>query len=250
MPTGTGKTVVLASLVNEQLRINGEESNRCVWIVAHRRELVGQIRETVGRFMMHERLAHDCAVRVVGRDALLPGKTSIHVYSIQWLSKHYGDVDGEPGLVVIDEAHHALAETYKELWRRCPEAKFLGMTATPCRLNGKGFTDLFDVLVASDGVAEFVRQGWLSAFDYVSIRQGSEDQGLVDMLKKRGADGDYQVKEMNAVLNRKPGIARLYDSVRKYADGKKGIVYAVSIEHARNIAGYYNDSCRAAQTDG
>ena len=117
MPTGTGKTVVLASLVNEQLRINGEESNRCVWIVAHRRELVGQIRETVGRFMMHERLAHDCAVRVVGRDALLPGKTSIHVYSIQWLSKHYGDVDGEPGLVVIDEAHHALAETYKELWR-------------------------------------------------------------------------------------------------------------------------------------
>ena len=234
MPTGTGKTVVLASLVNEQLRINGEESNRCVWIVAHRRELVGQIRETVGRFMMHERPAHGCAADgvngggVVGRDALLPGKTSIHVYSIQWLSKHYGDVDGEPGLVVIDEAHHALAETYKELWRRCPEAKFLGMTATPCRLNGKGFTDLFDVLVASDGVAEFVRQGWLSAFDYVSIRPGSEEQGLVDMLKKRG-------------LNRKPGIARLYDSVRKYADGKKGIVYAVSIEHARNIAGYYNE---------
>ena len=93
------------------------------------------------------------------------------------------------------------------------------MTATPCRLNGKGFTDLFDVLVASDGVAEFVRRGWLSAFDYVSIRPESEDQGLVDMLKKRGADGDYQVKEMNAVLNCKPGIARLYDSVRKYADG-------------------------------
>ena len=99
MPTGTGKTVVLASLVNEQLRISGEESNRCVWIVAHRRELVGQIRETVGRFMMHERPAHDCAADgvngggVVGRDALLQGKTPIHVYSIQWLSKYYGDED-------------------------------------------------------------------------------------------------------------------------------------------------------------
>ena len=58
---------------------------------------------------------------------------------------------------------------------------------------------------------------------------------------KRGADGDFQVKEMDTVLNKRPSIERLYESVRQYADGKKGIVYAVSISHARNIAAYYSE---------
>ena len=80
----------------------------------------------------------------------------------------------------------------------------------------------------------------MSSFDYVSIRANSREQRLVDSLKKRGADGDYQVKEMNAVLNRETGIRQLYESVRRYAAGKKGIVYAVSIAHARQIAAYYS----------
>lgn len=149
--------------------------------------------------------------------------------------------DERPSLIVIDEAHHALAETYKELWLRYPEAKKLGMTATPCRLNRKGFTDLFEVLITSDSIAEFIKEGWLSPFDYVSIHPDSEDQRMIDGLEKRGTDGDFQVKEMDAVLNRRPSIERLYESVRQYANGKKGIVYAVSISHARNIAEYYNN---------
>ena len=96
------------------------------------------------------------------------------------------------------------------------------MTATPCRLNRKGFTDLFDTLITSWSIAEFIGRGWLSSFDYVSIRANSREQRLVDSLKKRGADGDYQVKEMNAVLNRETGIRRLYESVRRYAAGRKG----------------------------
>lgn len=105
---------------------------------------------------------------------------------------------------MIDEAHHALADTYRELWRRYPEAKKLGMTATPCRMNRRGFTDLFDTLITSDSIADFIRKGWLSAFDYVSIRSDSDDQRLIDGLEKRGTDGDYQIKEMNAVFNRRP----------------------------------------------
>ena len=221
MPTGTGKTRVLASLVDEGTGV--EDEKQCVWIVAHRRELVEQIEETVARCGM---------AKYDGR---------VMVMSIQWLSRHWGDVEGEPGLIVIDEAHHALAETYRELWARYPDAKKLGMTATPCRMDRRGFTALFDVLIASDGIADFILQGWLSAFDYVSIRADGDDQRLIDSLRKRGADGDYQVKEMDAVLNRRPGIGRLYESVRQYAAGKKGIVYAVSIGHARNIAAYYND---------
>ena len=220
MPTGTGKTHLLASLVYEEFRTKNEEAY--VWIVAHRRELVEQIEETVARY------------------GILKGDERVKVMSIQWLSRHWENVkDERPSLIVIDEAHHALAETYKELWLRYPNAKKLGMTATPCRLNRKGFTDLFEALITSDSIADFIKQGWLSPFDYVSIRPNSEDQKLIDGLEKRGADGDFQVKEMDAVLNRRPSIERLYESVRQYADGKKGIVYAISINHARNIAEYY-----------
>ena len=165
---------------------------------------------------------------------------SVRVMSIQWLSRNRKIVNGQPDLIVIDEAHHALAETYRELWKSYPEARKLGMTATPCRLNRKGFTDLFDTLITSWSIAEFIGKGWLSSFDYVSIRANSSEQRLIDSLKKRGADGDYQVKEMNAVLNRETGIRQLYESVRRYAAGKKGIVYAVSIAHARQIAAYYS----------
>ena len=69
----------------------------------------------------------------------------------------------------------------------------------------------------------------MSSFDYVSIRANSREQRLIDSLKKRGADGDYQVKEMNEVLNRETSIGRLYESVERYARGKKGIVYAVTM---------------------
>ena len=218
MPTGTGKTHLLAAIVREFLCGSGSR----VWIVAHRRELVEQIEETVSRYGM-------------GRE-----DGSVRVMSIQWLSRNRKIVNGQPDLIVIDEAHHALAETYRELWKSYPEARKLGMTATPCRLNRKGFTDLFDTLITSWSIAEFIGRGWLSSFDYVSIRANSREQRLVDSLKKRGADGDYQVKEMNAVLNRETGIRQLYESVRRYAAGKKGIVYAVSIAHARQIAAYYS----------
>ena len=195
MPTGTGKTVVLASLVYEHLRICKGKPDCLVWIVAHRRELVEQIEGTVAKF------------------GVRPTDGKIKVRSIQWLYRHWEDVNNEkPGLIVIDEAHHALAETYKELWLRYPEAKKLGMTATPCRLNRKGFTELFDVLITSDCIADFIKQGRLSPFDYVSIRSDSEDQKLINGLEKRGADGDFQVKEMDKVLNRRPTIERLYET--------------------------------------
>ena len=221
MPTGTGKTHLLAAVIYDWLK---EAEHKSVWIVAHRRELVEQIEETVARYGMK------------------PKDETVKVMSIQWLSRHFDDMKYErPSLIVIDEAHHVLAETYKELWLRYPETKKLGMTATPCRLNRKGFTDLFEVLITSDGIADFIKQGWLSPFDYVSIRSNSEDQRLIDGLEKRGADGDFQVKEMDKVLNRRPSIERLYESVRQYAHGKKGIVYAVSISHARNITSYYKE---------
>ncbi len=229
MPTGTGKTHVLASIVDDF--IGTDASAVRVLIVAHRVELVEQIRETLHKLKIeNEKLKNDSH-----------NFELIKVDSIQTISRRIDTLDFIPDLVVIDEAHHALAKTYRILWDKWPKAKFLGLTATPCRMNRSGFTDLFDVLVSSWSIAEFIRKGVLSAFDYVSIRPGSMEQRLIDSLQKRGADGDYQVKEMDEVLNRRPSIERLYRSVAQFANGKKGIVYAISIDHARRIAAYYNE---------
>ncbi len=218
MPTGTGKTYLLTAVMDSFVKDNPKVK---VWIVAHRRELVGQIEETLSRY------------------GISPMDKRIKALSVQWLSRHYDEIEDEPRLIVVDEAHHALAKTYKEMWKQFPKAKFLGLTATPCRLSGKGFTDLFDVLVRSWDIPEFIRKGRLSVYDFVSIRTDSVTQGLIDSLKKRGADGDYQAKEMDAVLNKQPSIERLYQSFREFAKDKKGIVYAINISHARSIARYY-----------
>ena len=341
MPTGTGKTVLLASVVESFLR---EHSNCHVWIVAHRRELVSQIRETIQRvfsktpsllykdfsnhpansskitpslFTLKEgstshpdplssgareetapprrseplrskvggpsKVSPDCAgwdrltatclrsadglaaaclrpaeglgdhLGMSGASKVSPDCLSasafnvpIKAVSIQWLSKHYDEIEEEPGMIVIDEAHHALAKTYKGMWDRFPKAKFLGLTATPCRLNGKGFTDLFDVLVQSWSVPEFISKGRLATYDFVSIKSDGVTQRLIDSLQKRGADGDYQNKEMDMLLNKKPSIERLYQSLEEFGKDRKGIVYAINISHANAIAEFYREHGIAA----
>ncbi len=316
MPTGTGKTVLLASVVESFLR---EHSNCNVWIVAHRRELVSQIKDTLNKFLLNfsfskitpslftikegstshpdplssgareetapprrseplrskvggpSKVSPDCLsagaskeVSGYSPDCLTAGASKetsgyspdclsasafnvpIKAVSIQWLSKHYDEIEEEPGMIVIDEAHHALAKTYKEMWERFPNAKFLGLTATPCRLNGKGFTDLFDVLVQSWDVPEFISKGRLATYDFVSIKSDSVTQRLIDSLQKRGADGDYQNKEMDMLLNKKPSIERLYQSLEEYGKDRKGIVYAINISHANAIAEFYREHGIAA----
>ena len=310
MPTGTGKTVLLASVVESFLR---EHSNCNVWIVAHRRELVSQIRETIQRVFFESprpslakegffSKTHPSSLTLKGGSTAFPKPLSpqgtgdvtapprrseplrsmvggpskvspcclsasaskeasgcspdclsasafnvpIKAVSIQWLSKHYDEIEEEPGMIVIDEAHHALAKTYKGMWERFPKAKFLGLTATPCRLNGKGFTDLFDVLVQSWSVPEFISKGRLATYDFVSIKSDGVTQRLIDSLQKRGADGDYQNKEMDRVLNKKPSIERLYKSFEKYGKDRKGIVYAINISHANAIAEFYREHGIAA----
>ena len=304
MPTGTGKTVLLASVVESFLR---EHSNCNVWIVAHRRELVSQIRETIQRVFSKthpssltlkggstafpkplspqgtgdvtapprrseplrskvggpSKVSPDCAGwdRLAEKEdgtssnliekpldsSLFTLRSSlIKAVSIQWLAKHYDEIEEEPGMIVIDEAHHALAKTYKEMWERFPNAKFLGLTATPCRLNGKGFTDLFDVLVQSWDVPEFISKGRLATYDFVSIKSDGVTQRLIDSLQKRGADGDYQNKEMDMLLNKKPSIERLYRSLEEFGKNRKGIVYAINISHANAIAEFYREHGIAA----
>ncbi len=226
MPTGTGKTHVLASVVS------AFAAGKTVWVIAHRKELTGQIQRTWEAF--YQRKANAPMVRVM---------------SIQWLARNWDKVAAEsPAMIVIDEAHHALAATYRELFARFPFAKKLGMTATPYRLSGEGFTDLFDILLQSKSIPEFITMKRLSLFDYYAVPQNSKIRRQIALLKKRGADGDYQTKELELSLNTPPNIEYLYNSLTRYAKGRKGIVYAININHARAIADYYASRglrCRA-----
>ena len=237
MPTGTGKTVVLASLVQQYLDKSLEfRDQHCqVLIVAHRIELTEQMGEHLKRYGI------EYGVIAGGRKT--KEAEPVIVASIQTLSSKLSSLSSilSPSLIIIDEAHHAVAKTYRQLWDVWPEARFLGLTATPYRLSGEGFTDLFDVLVDSWSMKRFIAEGWLSAFDYYSIRPDSDDQKLIDNLKKRGADGDFQMKELHDTLDVTPCIERLFESFEQFAFDMKGIVYAIDIAHAEHIAEYYRE---------
>lgn len=225
MPTGTGKTYVMAAVI-DNMEVDGE-----VWIIAHRRELVEQMERTLDRF----ELEYEEATSVKDWK---PAK--IRVMSIQWLTRHIRDVGTEPALIIIDEAHHAMAPSYQELWTYFPFAQRIGFTATPCRMKLTKFTKLFDELLQTWSIDQFIRVGRLSLYDYIVINKLSDEQHTIDGLVKRGADGDYSITEMDEKMNKEPKISRLYQSLEKYAHGKKGIVYAINIHHAKNIADYYS----------
>lgn len=237
MPTGTGKTHLLVSVVRDF----ADTWKAPVWIVVHRKELVEQISETLDHYgVPHGRIVSGCPML----------QERVQVASVQTLANRLKACrtmgrlpEGmkPPGLIVIDEAHHAPAPTYELLWKHFPASRKLGMTATPCRLNRKGFTTLFDRLLTSWSVSRFIEEGRLSLFDYISVRPGSRELERVAGLTKRGADGDYSVSEMGAVFDCPESIAHHYRTYRQYADGKKGIIYAINRAHGLHICEYYRE---------
>lgn len=220
MPTGTGKTHVVAAVVRDFIH---NRKNSLVWVVAHRRELVKQMKRTLAVYLSKDE------------------QKQVLATSIQWLSLHYNDMTEKPSLIVIDEAHHVVAKTYAAVMNAYPKAWKLGVTATPYRLSGEGFSDLFDVLLTSSDIRTFIARKRLCPFDYYVVGNNSEEVTKLIDLKKRGKDGDYQTKELDRRFNDTGSIRRLYDSYMKYAAGRKGFVYAISIHHAENIAEYYQN---------
>ena len=235
MPTGSGKTYLFTSLINDLLiyyKAHHLELN--IVIVAHRMELLEQISNSLSRyniphgFIQGNRQQHLWQrIQVASIQSLLSSKNILNVRRL--------DFD----YIIVDEAHHSLASTYKQLFQEFPDAKKLGVTATPWRFNHESFLTLYQYLITAPQISWFIGKGLLSDFDYVSIKPDSELQRMINNTEI-AKTGDFVNAELDVAFNNQRIRAKLYDSYLKFAKGRKGIVYAINRQHAANIASLYN----------
>lgn len=233
MPTGTGKTIVFTSVVRDircWCSLHSPESK--ILIVAHRKELITQASSKLkdvphGIIMSGTKQQMQHMVQVASIQTFM----SCRNYETM---RHY-----RFDFIIIDEAHHSIASGYQKLWEMYPNSKKLGVTATPWRMNHCGFRSLFSEIILSKPIEWFVNEHYLSNYDYISIRRNSETQKAVNSIDRYGVDGDYLESELSNVFDCDHIRAELYKSYKKFADGKKGIIYAIDRRHAANILDLY-----------
>lgn len=239
MPTGTGKTRLFTSIIHDinEFSIQRRESVK-ILIIAHRTELIDQISESLERY----KVAH--GIIAGSREKEKDLKRPVQVASIQTLTNTHNIGDTEKlnaQFVIIDEAHHALAATYKKLWKIYPNAKWLGVTATPWRMNHQSFTDLFDTIILSMPIKDFIKQGYLSTYKYFSLRDESFIKKTIDKIEI-DRFGEYKETSMEEKMDIGSIRAQLLKSYLRLAKGKRGIIYAINIIHANHICQEYQDA--------
>ena len=230
MPTGTGKTVLFNQIVKDELANNSK-----VLIIAHRKELIDQ---NVARLWNDFGIRAGTIMANVRADLSLP----VQVASIQTLNRReYPDL--KPSIVIIDEAHHVPAKSYRELWETYPDSKFLGVTATPIRLSNEGFKDLFDVLILSNSIDEFIQDGYLAKIKYIGR---SPILPKMDLSNIAIIGGDYDSEQLSQKMCEEAVMANLIQSYFDHAKGKKMIVFAVTTDHSKSIVERYQAAGFAA----
>lgn len=217
MPTGTGKTTVFSQIVKKAV-----EKNKKVLLVAHRAELVEQIVIRLSEF--------EIEAGIISANFAPNENLDIQVASIQTLTRRSKP---EAEIVIIDECHHAKAATYKTLWEIYPNAWFLGVTATPWRLSGDGFTEQFDKLICLENLSYYFENNYLVKVKHLV-------SGIPDLSKVPKRMKDYDLKILNNVMMENKLMANLIESYKQHALGKRMIVFAVDVAHSLEITCRYN----------
>lgn len=237
MPTGTGKTRLFTSIIRD-INVWGlrHNINYRILIIAHRSELIEQSSRSLDKYhIKHGVLAGTMKDK---RDLT----QAIQVASIQTIIHPSNRclIEGlQFDFIIIDEAHHAVANSYQKLWKFCPNSKKLGVTATPWRMNNSGFAQLFDAYIPSMSIKEFIQKGWLAAYQYYSIPSDSEIIKSIESIRDFDIEGDYKSSVLTQVFDTSKIRAQLYNSYAKNALGKKGIIYSISREHSEHICSQY-----------
>lgn len=237
MPTGTGKTRLFTSIIRD-INVWGlrHNINYRILIIAHRSELIEQSSRSLDKYhIKHGVLAGTMKDK---RDLT----QTIQVASIQTIIHPANQCmidDLKFDFIIIDEAHHAVANSYQKLWEYCPDAKKLGVTATPWRMNNSGFAQIFDAYIPSMSINDFIQKGWLATYQYYSIPTSSELVKSIESIREFDLEGDYKNSALVEICDTSKIRAQLYDSYEKNALGKKGIIYSISREHSEHICSQY-----------
>ena len=228
MPTGTGKTRLFVSIINDLQKYGKSVNERVnVLIITHRKELVKQITNelsnpeygiTSSLITPEERYS-----RYTARPVCVASIQTFSRRLYQWKDYHFD-------VVIVDEAHHVRGSSYRHALMLYKDAKLLGVTATPYRLNEAGLAKEFDELIVSPPVKNFIEAGWLSNYDYYSIEEHND---LYDGLNRVPLDsyGDYSVEGLWRYCGKDQIRAHIVGTYLKYAKGKKGIVYTINRAH-------------------
>ncbi|MCC6780926.1 MAG: DEAD/DEAH box helicase [Hyphomicrobiales bacterium] len=229
-PTGSGKTVLFSFVV-----AGAAARGNSVCILGHRQEIVGQISGALDEIgIPHGMIAAGAPMAEAG----------VQVASVATLARRLRRVR-PPDLLVIDEAHHAVAGTWRKIIAAFPEARILGVTATPERLDGKGLGDVFDELIIGPAVAELIEAEYLSRFTVYAPDRAPDLSGI------RTRMGDYAVDQLASAMSAGVVIDAAVDEYQRRCDGAPAIVFCVDIKHSQLVAARFAArGYRAAHLDG
>ncbi len=232
MPTGTGKTMLFVSIIKDIWDYYFEKKRQLkrFIILVHRKELVEQVQRAL---YFKYQLAHGTIGGGYNEDRMFHIQVAmVHTLARDKRLKDWSD--NQVDFIICDEAHHFLANDYVKIRKTFPNAYLLGVTATPYRLNNQPFTDFFDILLRSKSINDFIKDGWLSEYEYYSIEATSSLQLEIDNLRVLNT-GDYSENAMSKALDNKRIRAGVVKTWLKYAKGKKTIVYTVNQEHNKHL---------------
>lgn len=234
MPTGTGKTKLFVSIARDLFDWGAQHKIAVkILFLAHRIELLDQISDNLG---IKYNLAHAMIASQNREQKNFP----LQIGSVQTLIRRLDRwVDKDFDVIIIDEAHHVKADSYKKILRAFPRAKVLGVTATPYRMSHESFRPEFDDLITSLPVANFIKEKWLCDYEYYSIRPESKIQIDINSINRFALDGDYLDEAAAAIMDKDEIRAGIVSSYERYAKGKKGIVYTITKAHNTHVCNQF-----------
>lgn len=208
-PPGSGKSIVIAEIARLATK-NGKQ----ILFTVNRKELVSQIKNS---FIKQGVNLNNCTIMTVGKVANRLEKIP------------------KPDLIIIDEAHHTRAKSYEKIINYFKDVPLLGFTATPWRMNGKGFNDLYSSLVEGPQVEWLIEHHRLADYTYVSRILGKKD------LLKVSSTSDYTNRSMNQYI-KSMNFGNMIKTYEEFAKDRKTIVYAPSIESAKLIVRKFKEN--------
>lgn len=230
MPTGTGKTKLFVSIARDLFDWGAKQKIAVkILFLAHRIELIDQISDILG---IKYNLAHALIVSQNREQSNFP----LQIGSVQTLIRRLDRWEEKDfDVIIIDEAHHVKADSYKKILRAFPRAKVLGVTATPYRMSHESFHPEFDELITSYPVSQFIKEKWLCDYEYYSIRPESQIQMDINNISLFAMDGDYLDEAAADIMDKDEIRASIVSTYERYAKGKKGIVYTITKAHNSHV---------------